>query len=426
AILETNRGCPYGCTYCDWGSATLAKVTKFSAERVIAEIEHIAQRESDAIFIADANFGMLEQDIEVAHALVAAHKKYGYPKRLFSNFAKNGGRRLMETIKILHEGGLLPTGIIALQTTDPEVLEAIERDNIKTSSYEKMMTYFNQENIPMASDLMIGLPGQTVDSFAQDLQFCFNWKVSAAANYTSLMPNAPMAEKSYREKFGIIADDQDIIKSTNSFSETDMAYMKRLFTAYQFHVRFGIGKYILYYLQIEHGIEAIQFLRRWLAALDAEEEGLPLSNRVVVDIFKAGSRHENWAMIAWKSNADFLFSDLGSYCVELLEFAERAYGITLTEGEIATLKSAQEAVIPSLGRRYPYELSLDHDIVGYIKQIKDAPSVAQSDAGYLPLSRFPSGSLRVEADLEVYTSTAYANAGSHNDDWELPSPLRFY
>ncbi|NND68429.1 MAG: hypothetical protein HKN19_12650, partial [Halioglobus sp.] len=79
AILETNRGCPYGCTYCDWGSATLAKVTKFSAERVIAEIEHIAQHDSDAIFIADANFGMLEQDIEVAHALVAAHKKYGYP-----------------------------------------------------------------------------------------------------------------------------------------------------------------------------------------------------------------------------------------------------------------------------------------------------------------------------------------------------------
>ena len=28
-ILETNRGCPYGCTYCDWGSATLQKVTKF-------------------------------------------------------------------------------------------------------------------------------------------------------------------------------------------------------------------------------------------------------------------------------------------------------------------------------------------------------------------------------------------------------------
>ena len=60
-ILETNRGCPYGCTYCDWGSATLQKVNRFEPSRVVAEIEYLAERESQAIFIADANFGMLEQ-----------------------------------------------------------------------------------------------------------------------------------------------------------------------------------------------------------------------------------------------------------------------------------------------------------------------------------------------------------------------------
>lgn len=26
ATIETNRGCPYGCTYCDWGSATLSRI----------------------------------------------------------------------------------------------------------------------------------------------------------------------------------------------------------------------------------------------------------------------------------------------------------------------------------------------------------------------------------------------------------------
>ena len=26
AIIETNRGCPYGCTFCDWGSATLSRI----------------------------------------------------------------------------------------------------------------------------------------------------------------------------------------------------------------------------------------------------------------------------------------------------------------------------------------------------------------------------------------------------------------
>lgn len=43
AIIETNRGCPYGCTYCDWGSATLSKIRRFSMERVAGEIDWMAR-----------------------------------------------------------------------------------------------------------------------------------------------------------------------------------------------------------------------------------------------------------------------------------------------------------------------------------------------------------------------------------------------
>ncbi len=27
--IETNRGCPYGCTFCDWGSATASRIRQF-------------------------------------------------------------------------------------------------------------------------------------------------------------------------------------------------------------------------------------------------------------------------------------------------------------------------------------------------------------------------------------------------------------
>ena len=36
--IETNRGCPYGCTFCDWGAATLAKIARLSDERVFGEV----------------------------------------------------------------------------------------------------------------------------------------------------------------------------------------------------------------------------------------------------------------------------------------------------------------------------------------------------------------------------------------------------
>ena len=424
AVLETNRGCPYACTYCDWGSATLEKVTKFTTERVIAEIEYIAQKESESIFIADANFGMLEQDIEVARAMVEIKQRTGFPQRLFTNFAKNGGRRLMAVIKILHEGGLLPVGIIALQTTDPDVLKTIARDNIKTRSYEKMMEYFNSENIPMASDLMIGLPGQTIESFANDLQFCFDWKVTAAANYTSMMPNAPMAEKRYREEHMIATDENNMIQSTATFSPADMDYMKKLYTAYLFHVKFGILKYILYFLQLEHGVPAIKFLRRWLDCASDGDASLPVSARVVTDIF-AQSSHTDWAILTWGDNANFLFDNIEVYYAELLDFAQREFDIQLGDSELLTLINAQQAVVPREQRPYPYTVELPHDFSGYIAQLKGASSVNSLYSALTRLSDFAAGNLTVSPEVTSVEATAKV-VTTHAESWELPSPLRFY
>ncbi len=49
AIIETNRGCPYGCTFCDWGSATLSRIRKFDLERVVrrARVVRAAQASRD-------------------------------------------------------------------------------------------------------------------------------------------------------------------------------------------------------------------------------------------------------------------------------------------------------------------------------------------------------------------------------------------
>src|SRR5262249_13918263 len=56
ATIESNRGCPYGCTFCDWGAATLQKIRTFSLERVRAEVTWLAERKVPAMWIADANF----------------------------------------------------------------------------------------------------------------------------------------------------------------------------------------------------------------------------------------------------------------------------------------------------------------------------------------------------------------------------------
>src|SRR5262249_15126352 len=51
ALWETNRGCPFACTFCDWGSATAAKVIPF----VAGEPVHLA---IEFVFCCNANFGI--------------------------------------------------------------------------------------------------------------------------------------------------------------------------------------------------------------------------------------------------------------------------------------------------------------------------------------------------------------------------------
>lgn len=427
ATLETNRGCPYGCTYCDWGSATLEKVSRFSLPRVEDEIEYLARNRVESIFIADANFGMLEQDIAIAQALVDARERHGFPQRLYSNFAKNGGRRLMAVIAILNKGGLLPTGIIALQTTDEHSLEVIQRDNIRTSSYEKMMEYFNAEGIPMASDLMIGLPGQTVDGFHEDLQFCFDWKVSANGNYTSMMPNAPMAEASYRREHAIETDSDNMICSSGTFSAGELVYMRKLYLCYQLMVRMALLKYFLYFVQIDHGIAAIDFLRRWLDLAMSARGDYPLSERIYRDMLEPAAAGGHWPHVTWDDSAEFLFDDLQGFYSEVLAFAETEFGLVLSETERDAIFAAQASVQPSTRQSYPYEVSLQHDVVAYFEQLRPVASLRGREIALQPLASLAAGEIEVGEEGLRFDSIAMQTMLGHSDEgWELNSPLRFY
>jgi hypothetical protein len=425
-VLETNRGCPFGCTYCDWGSATLQKVSKFSVERVTAEIDYLCERSSETIFIADANFGMLEQDIAIAEAVVAARERTGYPRRLFTNFAKNGGRRLLSVIRILHKGGLLPTGIIALQTTDEDVLKAIDRNNIRTSAYETLMGHFHRENIPMASDLMIGLPGQTTASFAGDLQFCFDWKVSAHGNYTSLMPNAPMARKDYREKWQIGIDSRNLIISTSTFSESDMVRMQNLYTTYHFFVRLGCFRHGLYCLQADYGLPAIEALSHWLDVASSPGTEWPLSRRVWNEILAPGSAHADWAMLRWSDNAHFLFDDPVLFYMELLSLLQQKFEFSLPDSVAETLVLAQAAVMPNRHRSYPLRVSLAHDLSDYMADVRAAPSLTELQNTLTPLAGRPPAPLRAQAPHGIPDPLVFQTLGGHADEWELPSRLAFH
>jgi radical SAM superfamily enzyme YgiQ (UPF0313 family) len=272
AIIESNRGCPFGCTFCDWGSATLQKVRKFDLERVKQEVDWIGRNRVRVIWIADANFGMYDRDIELSRYIVETRKKYGFPQEVVVNYTKNTTRRLFEIIKAFSAGGIISQGIISIQTTDTATLEVINRRNIKTETYDELAQVFADANLPLSTDLMTGLPGITPEAFDRDLQRYFDADVTTKAYPTQLLPNSPMADPEYMEKYQIRVDKNGFIIACHSFNEDEMAAMNAIYGFFTVADGYSVLRYVLRYLQWEQGIPAVEFLHQLLDEINTDPD----------------------------------------------------------------------------------------------------------------------------------------------------------
>src|SRR5690606_30170861 len=107
-----------------------------------------------------------------------------------SSMAKNSHERVFHIYEMLFNAGLHTQFVIALQTLDKSILRNIARENIKVSDYEELLYRFRERNMPVASEFMLGLPGQTYQSFMDDMQQSFDWMITPLVHPVMVMANA--------------------------------------------------------------------------------------------------------------------------------------------------------------------------------------------------------------------------------------------
>lgn len=198
-ILETNRGCPYGCTFCDWGSATLSKIRQKPLDLVKKEIEFISQLEPYYVYLADANFGILPRDVDIAKFLADIKIKTGQPKNMYVSYSKNNLDRNYEIAEILFSSGCTTNFTFSLQHTDVEVLKTIDRTN---APYDKLKTLSDkllQKKIPTFTQLILGNPGDTPAKWKKCLYDVLNLNLHEEIRiyYFCVLPGAPAAKSEY-------------------------------------------------------------------------------------------------------------------------------------------------------------------------------------------------------------------------------------
>jgi tRNA A37 methylthiotransferase MiaB len=194
--LETNRGCPFACTFCDWGSLTYNKVKQFGLERVFDELEWMATHNFDWISITDANFGMFpERDNMIADKIIECQEKYGSPRTFSVAWAKNQKKEVIDIVKKLLDSKGFNQGLtLSVQSLDLDVLENIRRKNMEMNKLEEVFSLCDQRNIPAYTELILGLPGETLESWKKNFYHLYdlNQHTGITVFQAQLLENAEM------------------------------------------------------------------------------------------------------------------------------------------------------------------------------------------------------------------------------------------
>jgi hypothetical protein len=276
ATLETNRGCPFACTFCEWGTLTYSKVKKFYTERIEKELDWMSKNKVVYIMTGDANFGIFkERDLAIAQLIMKYAEVPGSKfETLHMNYTKNGTDIIFEIGKVLRP--LMREGItISVQSMHQPTLESIKRNNLDINKTSNLLQLSEQFDIPTYTELIIGLPEETLDSWKQGLSDLL--EIGQHSNidiwWAQLLNNSEMNTQEYKKRYGIksvVAEDYLTFRQSNEdygypelveiVNQTSTMTTEDLIIGYlygwmiiHFHIT-GYSQIYARYLRAEHNI----------------------------------------------------------------------------------------------------------------------------------------------------------------------------
>ena len=203
AMFETQRGCPYHCTFCHTGLTYYDRGRSFSLERLKSEIEYITKTVKNPtkthLYITDTNFGMWPQDLEFAVWMRNHTEQTGFPLSFGTTTGKGRSKAVLETV-LSHPKLTLSNSV---QSLDDTVLKAIKRKNFPIDEMIQCQDELDKAGKLSKPEIILGLPCETRDSHLNTLRKLMK---DVGANiiyqYTlMLLPGTEMYTDESREKY---------------------------------------------------------------------------------------------------------------------------------------------------------------------------------------------------------------------------------
>ena len=307
-MLQTNRGCPFTCSFCVDGSLLTSKVNYFSLDRVTREVEYIAPRvpsHMPGLEISDLNFGMYKRDVEVCDAIRAVQDRYGWPKHITASTGKNRKERVVQAVSRLN-GTLRLT--MSVQSTNPEILTNIKRDNISLDAMMGLAPKIREAGLRTYSEIILSLPGETYETHLQTVRDLAAANIDFIKAFTlMLLDGSELATPEQRQKWGFVTkfrlltmdfaelsngrrvlETEEVVIGSNTLSYEEYVDLRVLAFALWIMTREGAYDGLLKFLK-EHGTDVVEL---FLGVKNAV--GAPARVVGVLDAFRRATIRELW------------------------------------------------------------------------------------------------------------------------------------
>ena len=328
SVLETTRGCPYGCTYCDWGGGVSTTVLQKSLENVKRDIDALMLFGLTYIYLADANFGIFGQrDVDIMQYI--AYKKIKTKQWFgvgFGGYAKTENKLeyIREILKIDIENNISMTKELKLsmQTLDSQVLDNIDRKNISLDrQLEIYQPLAKNTKLPLYVEMIMGLPGIDLDKYYYELDVLGNNNLSVQWFEWILLPETPAYSQEYRKQYGIKTiikkkgwavweegSEREVVIGCNSFSDRDYMQMILSNSLYHLFVLGGYYKHTVDWIKQNYNIGYGQ-----------------LARDIYENFFDEGEVYSEWQKIMLDPNVPCTFNVCGEEIYGAYYFVARVF-----------------------------------------------------------------------------------------------------
>lgn len=185
AYLETFRGCPLSCRFCEWGVHDRNKGL-FSADYIAAEMRAFTRLNAPAVFLLDAGLNLNMRafhNLREAAAATGALRKTWFWAEIYPSAVRD------EHLEFLRETGPAYLGV-GLQSMDREVLRLHQRPTDGPRFEESVRRLAAVTQIEL--QIIFALPGDTPAGFLRTLDYALSLPAGVRAYHCLVLPDALM------------------------------------------------------------------------------------------------------------------------------------------------------------------------------------------------------------------------------------------